>query len=300
MEKRYQGVYPVVFTPLTADGAVDTPALQRIVDFLIEKGVHGLLVLGSNGESPFLTDTERKQVITASVEACSGRVPVVVGTTYMGTDQTLELGAFARETGADALLSALPIYYPMKEEDVFDHYRILSEELDMPVLYYNFPMATHLTLSPEQIHRLSSLPNIRGVKESIADLAELAGLVELTRDTAFDVHTGTSINFYFALQSGAHGVICPIANLIPDTLVSLWDAFHRGDMKKAEEIQFSFPELVTIFASTMRPHAVMKEAMRLLGHDMTPVVKRPLPQLTSEQSKFVRENLVKAGLIEES
>jgi 4-hydroxy-tetrahydrodipicolinate synthase len=260
--------------------------------------VHGLLILGSNGESPFLTDPERRQVITATTEACGGRVPVLVGTTYMGTDQTLELGAFAREAGADALLSALPIYYPLEEEDVFDHYRILSERLDMPILYYNFPMATHLTLSPEQIHRLSTLPNIRGVKESIADLAELAALVELTRDTAFDVHTGTSINFFFALQSGAHGVICPIANLIPDTLVSLWDAFHEGDMKKAEEIQFSFPELITIFASTMRPHAVMKEAMRLLGHDMTAVVKSPLPQLTDEQEKFVRENLAKAGMIE--
>jgi 4-hydroxy-tetrahydrodipicolinate synthase len=298
MERRYQGVYPVVFTPLTTEGGVDAPALQRIVNFLIEKGVHGLLILGSNGESPFLTDTERRQVITESVEACGGRVPLLVGTTYMGTDQTLELGAFARKAGADALLSALPIYYPMEEEDVFHHYRILSERLDMPILYYNFPMATHLTLSPQQIHRLSSLPNIRGVKESIADLAELAGLVELTRDTAFDVHTGTSINLFFALQIGAHGVICPIANLIPDTLVSLWNAFHEGDTKKAEEIQFSFPELVTIFASTTRPHAVMKEAMRLLGHDMTPVVKGPLPQLTGEQAKFVRENLIKAGLIE--
>ncbi len=298
MERRYQGVYPVVFTPLTTDGAVDVPALQKTVEFLIEKGVHGLLILGSNGESPFLTDAERRQVITASTEACSGRIPVLVGTTYMGTDQTLELGAFARKAGADALLSALPIYYPLEEEDVFDHYRVLSERLDMPILYYNFPMATHLTLSPEQIHRLSTIPNIRGVKESIVDLAELAGLVELTRDTSFDVLTGTSINFFFALQSGAHGVICPLANLIPDTLVSLWDAFHEGDTKKAEEIQFSFPELVTIFASTMRPHAVMKEAMRLLGHDMTPVVKSPLPQLTDEQGEFVRENLIKAGMIE--
>jgi 4-hydroxy-tetrahydrodipicolinate synthase len=298
MERRYQGVYPVVLTPLTTDGAIDVPALQKTVDFLIEKGVHGLLILGSNGESPFLTDAERRQVITATAEACGGRVPIVVGTTYMGTDQTLELGAFAREAGADALLSALPVYYPLEEDDVFDHYRILSERLEMPILYYNFPMATHLTLSPGQIHRLSTIPNIRGVKESIADLAELAGLVELTRDTTFDVHTGTSINFFFALQSGAHGVICPLANLIPDTLVSLWDAFHEGDMKRAEEIQFSFPELVTIFASTMRPHAVMKEAMRLLGHDMTPVVKSPLPQLTDEQAKFVRENLVKAGMIE--
>lgn len=298
MERRFHGVYPVVFTPLTTAGKIDVRALQSIVEHLITKGVHGLLVLGSNGESPFLTDAERRQVISASVEACARRVPVVVGTTYMGTDQTLELGAFARKAGADALLSALPVYYPLEEEDVFAHYRILSERLDMPILYYNFPMATHLTLSPEQIQRLSTLPNIRGVKESIADLAELARLVELTRGTDFDIHTGTSINFFYALQSGAHGVICPIANLIPETLASLWDSFQAGDMKKAEQIQFSFPELITIFASTMRPHAVMKEAMRLLGHEMTPVVKGPLPQLTDDQAKFVKENLVKAGLIQ--
>ena len=298
MEKRFQGVYPVVFTPLTADHAVHVSALQKSLDHLIEKGVHGLLILGSNGESPYLTDAERREVITASMEASKGRVPVVVGTTYMGTDQTIELGSFARKAGADALLSALPIYYPLEEEDVFHHYQVLSEQLDMPILYYNFPMATNLTLSPEQIHRLSTIPNIRGVKESIADLSEVEALVGLTRDTTFDVLTGTSINFFFALQSGAHGVICPLANLIPETLVSLWDSFHKGEMKEAEEMQFSFPELVTIFASTMRPHAMMKEAMRLLGHDMTPVVKRPLPQLTDEQKGFVRENLVKAGMIE--
>ncbi len=298
MERRYQGIYPVVFTPLTRDGRVDVPALQKLVDFLILKGVHGLLVLGSNGESPFLTDEERKQVIRATVEACGGRVPVMVGTTYMGTDPTVDFGIFARQAGADALLSALPVYYPLEEGDIFEHYRILSGRVEMPILYYNFPMATHLTLSPEQIQRLSSLPNIRGVKESIADLAELAELVDLTREAQFDVHTGTSINFFFALQSGAHGVICPLANLIPETLVSLWNAFHEGDMDTAEKLQFSFPELVTIFASTMRPHALLKEAMRLLGHDMTPVVKGPLPQLTEEQAAFVRENLVKAGMIE--
>lgn len=297
MERRFQGVFPVVLTPLTEGGAVDVPALQKSLDHLIGKGVHGFLVLGSNGESPYLTDEERRQVIVASVEVSKGRIPVVVGTTYMGTDQTVEIGTFARETGADALLAALPVYYPLEEEDVFRHYRILSERVDIPILYYNFPMATHLALSPEQIHRLSSIPNIRGVKESIADMSELAELVELTRDTLFDVLTGTSINFFFALQSGAHGMICPLANLIPERLVSLWDAFQRGAFKEAEEIQFSFPELVTIFASTMRPHALLKEAMRLLGHEMTPVVKNPLPQLTDEQRRFVRENLIKAGMI---
>jgi len=298
MERRFQGVFPVVLTPLTADGAIDVRALQGTLDSLIRRGVHGLLVLGSNGESPYLTDAERRTVITASAEASKGRVPLVVGTTYLGTDQTLELGTFARKAGADALLSALPIYYPLEEEEVFQHYQVLSERLDMPILYYNFPMATHLTLSPKQIHRLSSLPNIRGVKESIADLAELAELADLTRGTPFDVLTGTSINFFFALQSGAHGVICPLANLIPETLVSLWDAFQEGDMKQAEALQFSFPHLVTLFASTMKPHAVMKEAMRLLGHPMTPLVKSPLPQLTKEQRGFVRENLIQAGMIQ--
>jgi 4-hydroxy-tetrahydrodipicolinate synthase len=297
MERRFQGVYPVVLTPLTAAGAVDAAALEEIVDFLIGKGVHGLLILGSNGESPFLTDAERRQVVTAAVGACGGRVPVMVGTAYMGTDPTIEFGAFARKAGADALLSALPVYYPLEEEDVYRHYRALSERLDMPIFYYNFPMATHLTLTPQQIHRLSTIPNIRGVKESIADLAELAALVDLTRGTAFDVHTGTSMNFFYALQGGAHGVICPLANLVPETLVSLWNAFQEGDLKRAEALQFSFPELVTLFVSSMRPHALLKEAMRLLGHKMTAVVKGPLPQPTDADRRFVRERLVKAGMI---
>lgn len=297
MERRFQGVYSIVFTPLTEQYSIDVPALKKSIHFLIEEGVHGLVVLGSNGESPFLTDAERREVIDTSVAACDGRVPVIVGTTYKGTDATIELGRYARQVGADALLSALPIYYMLEEEAIFHHYQFLSEKLDIPILYYNFPMATHLEMPPEQILRLASIKNIVGVKESIADITEVETLAELTRELPFDIFTGTSMNFFLALQRGAHGVMCPLVNLIPKTMLSLWDAFRSGDHEKAEELQFSFPELVTLFISTPTPHAVMKEAMRLLGHDMKPVVKRPLPPLTGEQARFVRENLEKAGMI---
>ena len=297
MEKRFQGVYSIVFTPLTDRYSIDVPALKKSIHFLIEEGVHGLVVLGSNGESPYLTDAERREVIDTAVAASDGRVPVIVGTTYKGTDQTIELGRYARQAGADALLSALPLYYTLEEEAVFNHYEALNENLDLPILYYNFPMATHLELSPEQIHRLASIRNIVGVKESIADITEVEALADLTRDMPFDIFTGTSMNFFLALQNGAHGVMCPLVNLIPGKIVSLWDAFHSGDLEKAEETQFSFPELVILFASTPTPHALMKEAMRLLGHEMTPVVKRPLPPLTKEQKRFVRENLEKAGML---
>ncbi len=297
MEKRYEGVYSVVLTPLTERFSIDTQALKKSIHFLIEEGVHGIVVLGSNGESPYLTDAERREVIDAAVAASDGRVPVIVGTTYMGTDQTIELGRYVRQAGADAILSALPIFYPMEEDHVFRHYQALSEELDFPIFYYNFPMATHLELTPEQIHRLSSIENIVGVKESIADIDEVEQLLDLTGDEPFDVFTGTCMNFFLALQKGAKGVICPIVNLIPKRIVSLWDAFHANDMKKAEEIQFSFPEITMLFMSAPAPHAMVKEAMRLLGHEMTTVVKRPLPRLTEDQKKTVREYLAGAGLI---
>lgn len=297
MEKRFQGVYSVVLTPLTDRFSIDVPALKKSIHFLIEEGVHGIVVLGSNGESPYLTDAERREVIDTSVSAGDGRVPVIVGTSYMGTDQTIALGRYARQAGADAILSALPIYYALEEDDVFRHYQAVSEELELPIFYYNFPMATGLELTPKQIHRLSSIRHIVGVKESIADIGEVEELLDLTKDASFDVFTGTCMNFFLALQKGAKGVICPIVNLIPRRIVSLWDAFRAGDLAKAEAIQFSFPELAMLFMSTPTPHAVLKEAMHLLGHEMTAVVKRPLPQLTEERKKAVRGYLVDAGLI---
>jgi 4-hydroxy-tetrahydrodipicolinate synthase len=297
MRQRFQGVYSVVLTPLTKDGHIDARALKNTLDFLIESGVHGLVILGSNGESPYLNDRERREVIDRSLEANNNRVPVIVGTTSISTDQTIELGIYAREAGADALLAALPLYYPLEEEDIVRHYQALSDEVRMPVLYYNFPMATHLTLTPEQIHRISTIPHVVGVKESITDMDEVERLVKLTQDIPFDIFTGTCMNFFLALQKGVHGVICPIVNLVPREIVALWDAFQRGDLDQALELQMSFSDLAVLFSSTPTPHAIMKEAMRRLGHDMGPTVKRPLPQLTPHQQLFVENILRKAGMI---
>ena len=295
MEPRFQGVYPVVLTPLQDDSGVDEEALGQSIRYLIENGVHGLVILGSNGESPYLTDRERRQVIDVALEANEGRVPVVVGTSYMGTDQTCELGRYAREAGAHGLLSALPIFYPLEEDDVFRHYETVSERVSLPILYYHFPMATHLALTPEQIRRLASIPNLAGLKASVADVDEVEEIVERTREKPFSVFTGTCMNFYLTLQRGVQGVICPIVNLLPGTIVSLWDAFHKGEDDRALDIQLSFSEIAILFSSTPTPHALMKEAMRRLGHGMNPHVKGPLPPLTDEQARFVEETLRSAG-----
>lgn len=297
MKGELKGVYPVVLTPLKDDDGIDAEALRESIVYLVERGVHGLVVLGSNGESPYLTEAERRQVIDTSIEASGGRVPVLVGTTYASTDQTLELGRYARAAGASGLLSALPVYYPLQEDAVFDHYRAVTEEVGLPCLYYHFPMATHLALSPDQIRRLAMLPNLVGTKASVADLDEIEAIIEKTADRPFSVFTGTCMNFFLTLQKGACGVICPLVNLVPERIVALWDAVQRRDLDRALDIQLSLSDLAVLFTSTPTPHALMKEAMRQLGHRMGVRVKRPLPPLTEAQVRIVEENLRAAGLL---
>jgi len=292
----FKGVYPAMVTPLNKDLEIDENGLRYEVDFLIDGHVHGLVALGSSGEFPYLTVDEKKRVIDIVVEQTNGRVPVIVGTSSMGTDEVIQLSRYARDRGADGLMINLPIYFPLTDEDVFNHYQAISKAVDLPILLYDFPHVTHLEMSPELISKLSYIENVVGIKETGA-LEKVEQILRIEKQEPFYVFTGISFLFLEVLKIGGAGVICPIPCIAPGQVTSIYESFREGDMEKASQLQGDILPFVAIVAAPVQS-PVVKEAMRLVGLNIQSYVKSPLPQITEAQKDTVRKSLVDLGMIE--
>ena len=292
--KTLEGIFVVMMSPLR-DEAIDEHAMRHMVNHFIDAGVHGLVVLGSNGEYPFLSDEEKRQLTDIAVEEARGRVPVVIGTGYMGTDQTIALTKYARDAGADAAMIALPIYYQLGLEDVRRHFERVSSEAGLPILYYNFPDATGLKLTPAEIADLSEIEQLVGAKETILDIDEVGELVTLAKKP-FSVFSGTVLNLVPTMERGACGAIGVLPNLIPKQTVALYNAIKNGDAEKTSELQSFIFKFMPLMTASPAPHSIMKEALRQLGHPITVAVKDPLPPLKDEWKNLVSQTLADTAL----
>jgi 4-hydroxy-tetrahydrodipicolinate synthase len=293
--QQLEGIYVVLLSPFRA-GDVDQAAMRHMVEHFISAGVHGLVVLGSNGEFPYLSDEEKRQLIDVTVDQARGRVPVIAGTGCMGTEQTVALTKYARQAGADAAMIALPIYYPLSFADVKRHYSRVATEAGLPILYYNIPDTTHLKLTPAEIAALATIDQIIGVKETILDVDEMGELVRLVAKKPFSVLSGTVLNLMPVMEQGGCGAICVLPNLVPGKCVEFYNALKSGNAEgKGRILAFLF-KFMPLMTATPAPHAIMKEAMRQLGHPIEATAKDPLPPLANEQKELVSRVLADAGL----
>ncbi len=294
--KRFEGIFTVMVTAYAPDGGIDRAAMAEMAGHLIEGGVHGLVVLGSNGECPYLAHNLQRAAIDVVVQAAGRKAPVIVGINERGTEPALEMARYARAAGAHGLLVALPLFYPLELDAVRKHYQTICAAVDLPVLFYNFPSHSHLCLTPDQIASLAEIDNLVGAKETILDINEVQGLVDATDDD-FCVFTGMCLNLTQAMPVGACGAICPLPSIMPQKAVQLYEALALGDMAAAVPLQNAFFAIAGLISGSPTPHALIKEALRLLGHPIRTEVKPPLPQLTTAQAELVRSTLSAAGLL---
>lgn len=294
--KTREGIFVVMLSAFR-DGSVDENAMRHMTDHFIAEGAHGLVVLGSNGENPYLTDEDKRRIIDITVNQAGGRVPVVVGTSYMGTEQTIALTAHARDAGAEAAMIGLPIFYKLDVKDVKRHYQRIADEVGLPILYYNFPDATGLKLSPAEIAEIAEIEQVIGAKETILDVEEVGELVKIMKDRKpFAVFSGTALNMVPTMALGACGSIGVVANLAPGKTVEFYNAIKSGDSERTSELQSYMFKFIPIMTASPTPHAMMKHALGQLGHPITTDVKDPLPPITEEQKELVARVLADAGL----
>lgn len=236
MSSEFRGSYTVTVTPFTPDGSgIDVPALRRFLDWQLEEGVPGIIVLGTTGEFITLSDDERREVIDTAVSQINGRVPVLVGSMAASTKEAVRRSAEAETMGADGLMILPPYYYTPTEDEIFRHYAAISEAVQVPIMLYNNPVTSNVDMSAELVARLArALPNVRYIKESSQDLARVRDVIEAS-DGLMNVYAGERVVDSYLL--GAIGYVNPYGNYIPRASAGIAKLAAEGRIEEARSIQ---------------------------------------------------------------
>ncbi|MBX5465765.1 MAG: dihydrodipicolinate synthase family protein [Clostridia bacterium] len=291
---------PAMLTPFDAAGRPQTGRLRAYVDRLLEGGADGLFVSGSNGLFPLLEPGEREELARAVVEAAAGRVPVVVHAGAATTAEAVRLARAARAAGASAVAAVTPYYYPYDEEALRDHFLAVGEAADgLPFYVYNIPSHARNEVTPALLRRLvGELPNLAGVKDSSRDFAHvqamLAAVSEASRPLA--LYVGTESHLLPALALGATGAVSGVANVFPEALRRVLDAWHAGRPVEAAEAQRRLDRLRVLLGEgpAVSTHYA---ALRLRGLDLGEP-RRPLRPLAADEGRRLEDRLRAEGWLE--
>lgn len=280
-------------TPLKED-RINEPALRRLVDYLIEGGVHGLFPTGSQGEFYALTADERRQVWEVTLDQAAGRVPVYAGTGAVTTGEAVALARLAEKVGIDAISVLTPYFVTLSARELEEHYRRIAGVTALPLLLYNNPDRTGNRLSLDTVVRLAEVENIAGIKDSSGDMTLLAEYVRCTPDD-FAVLAGRDTLIYGALAYGAAGAIAATANVAPALVASIYDRFRAGDTQGSLRAQRDLAPLRMAFSLGSFP-VVIKEALDMLGLEAGPA-RPPVGPLGEAERRQLRSVLDGMGLL---
>ncbi|WP_292462036.1 4-hydroxy-tetrahydrodipicolinate synthase [Methanolobus sp.] len=289
----FEGVLPALVTPFSKDNTIDAESFRKIVSFVEEGGVSGIVACGTTGESATLSMTEHKQLINLSMDCAN--VPVIAGTGSNNTVEAVELTKHATDAGADAALVISPYYNKSNKAGLLAHFKTIAESTDIPIILYNVPSRTGQDVSAEIIAELAKVGNIVAVKEASGSVEKVSRILELTADEDFEVLSGEDGLTLPILSLGGIGVISVVANVVPGMMVKLVDAARRGDLKTAREMHFRMAPLIRALFSETNPIPV-KRALELMGLARGDL-RLPLAPLSEEGDNILKDILHELGCI---
>jgi 4-hydroxy-tetrahydrodipicolinate synthase len=288
-----RGSITALVTPFK-NGAVDENALRDHVNWQLENGTHGIVPVGTTGESPTLTPGEHDRVVEICVKEARGRVPVVAGA---GSNSTAEAVAFSRhaeKVGADALLIVTPYYNKPTQEGLYRHYKAINDAVGIPIVIYNIPARSVIDMSVETMARLFELRNIAGVKDATANVAR-ASLQRQALGPDFIQLSGEDATALGFMAHGGHGCISVTSNVAPAACSEMQEACLRGDYASALTVQDRLMPLHTALFVETNPSPA-KYALSVLGR-MTDEVRLPMIPVSEKTKQTVRAAMTHAGLI---
>ena len=289
----FQGSITALITPFK-NGEVDAKAFQRLVEWQIDQGTHGLVPVGTTGESPTLTHEEHKQVIELCIEAAAGRVPVIAGTGSNSTSEAIALTRFAKEAGADGALVVTPYYNKPTQEGLYLHYKAINDAVDIPIIIYNIPGRSIVDMSVETMARLFKLPNIAGLKDATANLTRVSQQ-RAAMGTEFVQLSGEDATALGFNAHGGQGCISVTANIAPALCSEFQLACLGSNFKRALEIQDRLMPLHDALFVESNPGPV-KYAAEKLGL-CSGETRLPLAPLAPASKAKVDAALAKVGLV---
>ena len=289
-----KGSIVAIVTPMQEDESLDLDALRALIDFHIEQGTDGIVVVGTTGESPTVDFAEHELLIAETVKHAAGRIPVIAGTGANSTREAIELAAFAKKAGADASLTVVPYYNKPTQEGMYLHFRAIAEAVDMPHILYNVPGRTVADMSNDTVLRLAQIPNIVGIKDATANMERCSDLL-LRAPKDFAVYSGDDGSTLALMLLGGHGTISVTANVAPKLMHEMCTAALNGEVERAREINNRLLGLHRSLFVEANPIPV-KWAVARLGMARN-VLRLPMTPLSAAAQPAVENAMRQAGVI---
>lgn len=288
----FAGLSVAIVTPFK-NGEIDYATLKKQVDFQIAAGTDCLCPVGTTGESPTLSHEEHEKVIGEVIQHVAGRCKVMPGTGSNNTREALRLTRFAAAAGADGALVVAPYYNKPTQDGFYEHFKVLAEEVDLPICVYNIPGRTAKNMEPETIARLAELENIVMVKEATGSLDQCSQILNTTNLTVLSGDDSLTLPM---LSVGAEGVVSVVGNLVPDDVISMLKAVEQGNWAEAQSWHHKlFPLCRDLLGLATNPIPI-KAAMAELGRD-TGELRLPMTSLNTAQRSALRRTLEAYGLV---
>lgn len=288
----FTGSGVALITPFNDKNEINFEKLRELLEFHIANKTDAVIVTGTTGESSTMTDEEKLAVIKFSVETVNKRIPVIAGTGSNNTKHAVEMSIKAQELGADGLLVVTPYYNKGNEKGIYNHYKLIAESVDIPVILYNVPGRTGVNLSINLLKKLAQIKNIIAIKEASGNISYAA---EIAREVPeLDIYSGNDDMTVPLLSLGGKGVISVSANIIPETVHNMTYAFFERDNDTARELQLKYNDLVNALFIEVNPVPV-KEAMNFLGYNVGEC-RLPLGEMSEENKNTLHRIIEKHGV----
>jgi 4-hydroxy-tetrahydrodipicolinate synthase len=299
MMQPLQGSFVALVTPMLPNGSLDYESLESLIEWHIDTGTHGIVAVGTTGESATVSVKEHLQVIEHTINVVDGRVPVIAGTGANSTEEAIELTQTAASLGANFALIVTPYYNKPNQEGLYQHYIKIADSVEIPQILYNVPSRTACDLRPETVARLCSHPNIIGIKEAVDDftrLNELIGISEKVRDQKyFSILSGDDLTFCNFMSQGGDGVISVAANILPRQMSQICSLNLEGHFLYAQELNEMYASIYELLFVESNPIPVkwMLAHMKKINSG----IRLPLINLDPQFHDAIKNEMIKLKLL---
>ena len=288
------GIIPAVVSPIDDSGLIKEASFLNLIDYLLENGVHGLFINGSQGEFYALNMQEKQKILEIAVDHNQGRVPVYAGVGAVTTREAVALAKASEKVGADALSAITPYFIKPNENELYNYYKAIADAVSLPVLLYGNPDRTNVILSTNLVSNLAGIENIVGIKDSSGDFTLTSEYIRLLSSKGFQVLAGRDTLILATLVYGGAGAIAASANVVPKLVVEIYEAFRRGDLETALAAQHKIAPLRMAFTLGSFP-VVIKEALKMIGLDLG-LTFHPIEGLEASRREELRKILLELDL----
>ncbi len=290
----FTGAGVAIITPMNADGSINYDGFAENIEYQIKNGTDAIIVCGTTGEASTMTDEEHIECIRFCVEKTAGRVPVIAGTGSNDTKYAVELSKVAQEKGADGLLLVTPYYNKASQNGLVAHFGAVAEAVDIPIILYNIPGRTGMSIEIGTYKKLSQYKNIVAVKEASGNISYTSKLIAECGDF-LDVYSGNDDIIVPMMSIGAKGVISVLSNVMPKETHEMAQLCLDNNCEEAAKLQMKYLELINNLFIEVNPIPA-KEAMNMMGMAAGPC-RLPLCEMTDEHKNTLRASLAKFNLV---